>query len=423
LEQRISDLQSAFGLSSNDRVDEGLVASVERLFSEQTDAEKRLEKCESALSEAILQVADSAASLVSLRDEYTRRFQDLLAGHADPAGNPIVKSSLQDAVCGVCGTASEAVVAEIQRRLDRGRCPLCNSEVRQSDSVTSFAELLAIDKRIQEAQEGYNLACRTKSRAEEERNSASQALISATRQIKQLEQSERDLIARIRDKHLRVGEDPDQISLRALRTDLAGLLATKVVALKERDAKRAELATLQRLLSTRYTSAEELFLPIFRNLAELFLGRPVNIRLRKVSAGLSLLIDVDNAERREAYQLSESQRFFVDVALRMALAQFMSPSGTLAPLYVDTPEGALDIAYEKQAGAMFARFVRSGHNLLMTANVNSSQLLLELAKECRRKLFHLVVMTTWSRLSTVQLEGQALFESSIRAIRSAMNAR
>src|SRR5260370_24238850 len=133
-----------------------------------------------------------------------------------------------------------------------------------------------------------------------------------------------------------------------------------------------------------YSGGEELLLPIFKALADSFGGIDLNMQLEARSVGIALTLSVRDTPRRMIFQLSESQRFFVDIALRMALLKFTSPADKKACLLIDTPEGALDIAYEKRAGDMFAQFVLGGFNLIFTATINTSQLLLELTSLCAK---------------------------------------
>ena len=100
----------------------------------------------------------------------------------------------------------------------------------------------------------------------------------------------------------------------------------------------------------------------------------------------------------------------------MAMAQFMSNKQSPATLLIDTPEGSLDIAYESRAGEMFAQFVNGGHRMVMTANINSSQLLQKLARECGEKRMTLARMTTWTDLSEVQVQESDLFRDAYATI-------
>lgn len=83
---------------------------------------------------------------------------------------------------------------------------------------------------------------------------------------------------------------------------------------------------------------------------------------------------------------------------------------------IDTPEGSLDIAYEARAGDMFADFVSAGFNLVMTANINSSQLLIRLAERCGTGLMELARMTNWTPLTEVQAEEEDLFNKAYMRI-------
>jgi hypothetical protein len=184
------------------------------------------------------------------------------------------------------------------------------------------------------------------------------------------------------------------------------------------------LQKLQRGLERSYTEAEVEFVPKFKTLATLFLCIDLDIKLEprvsEAAPGMAFVLDMRNTTRRKDYQLSESQKFFLDIALRMALAEHMSRAGSPAPLGVDTPEGSLDIAYEARAGEMFARFVKHEHSIMMTANINSSELLLKLAAECGRGRMTINRMTSWTDLSDVQVKEEPLFHKAYDAIEKAL---
>jgi hypothetical protein len=136
---------------------------------------------------------------------------------------------------------------------------------------------------------------------------------------------------------------------------------------------------------------------------------------------VELVLTIEGTERRALDQLSESQRYFVDIALRMALAEWAA-SESSPTLYIDTPEGSLDIAYEARAGQMFGEFVTTGARVVMTANINTSRLLLRLAEICGESQMELVRMTSWTTLSDVQVESEELFDEAYSAIESALTS-
>lgn len=70
---------------------------------------------------------------------------------------------------------------------------------------------------------------------------------------------------------------------------------------------------------------------------------------------------------------------------------------------------------------MFGDFVQKGFDVIMTANINSSQLLLQMAKKCRREKMKIERMTSWTILSTVQQEEQDVIEKAFNNIEEALD--
>ena len=163
---------------------------------------------------------------------------------------------------------------------------------------------------------------------------------------------------------------------------------------------------------------------VLQQFAKLFIGVAMDIKMEYSTAldstGLRLVLEMQGTTRRQTHQLSESQRFFLDIALRMALAQYMSDPGAKACLFIDTPEGSLDIAYESRAGEMFARFVGNGHHVIMTANINSSQMLRKMALSCGTRRMTLHRMTSWAQLSSIQQDEEHLFNEAYDFIEQAL---
>jgi hypothetical protein len=127
-------------------------------------------------------------------------------------------------------------------------------------------------------------------------------------------------------------------------TDLRKIYDEQIATItKQRDEQREhskktdqEYRIAQKKLEQQYLNVREKFVPNFNALAKLFLGVDLDIGLEN-RENVTLVLEVRKTKRRADYQLSESQRFFIDIALRMAFAQFASPSGMGAPLYIDTP--------------------------------------------------------------------------------------
>lgn len=207
----------------------------------------------------------------------------------------------------------------------------------------------------------------------------------------------------------------------AYRQQLTLLEQEKKDAFEKRESLKTQLQTLQRDLESQYLKVEESFVPRFAGLAQSFLGMPLSVQFdARSTEEVRLVVTVRGTTRRQQQHLSESQRFFLDIALRMALTQHMSDPESQGGMFIDTPEGSLDIAYEKRAGDMLASFASSGHQIIMTANLNTSKLLLALAARCQRSGMQLCRMTDWGELSDVQQEEEYLFDEAFTSIERAL---
>ena len=69
---------------------------------------------------------------------------------------------------------------------------------------------------------------------------------------------------------------------------------------------------------------------------------------------------------------------------------------------------------------MFAKFARAGNQILMTANVNTSRLLLRLAEKCGHGFMQLIRMTEWAYLSEVQTAEEAQFDDAYAAVEACL---
>lgn len=201
-----------------------------------------------------------------------------------------------------------------------------------------------------------------------------------------------------------------QKEIEALRMNISQLRKEKEDAESNRNNCQEELKPLDDEMKQQYATMAETFIPTFQQYAKSFIGLDIDVELRNVSGMPSLVVSVNGSDRRLRYQLSESQQYFLDIALRFSLIENIHSERAF--MLIDTPEGSLDVAYESRAGKMFADFVTKGYSVIMTANINSSQLLLKLAELCGEQRMKIERMTEWTILTQVQQEEQSVIEDA-----------
>jgi len=383
-----------------------------------------VERAELKASDAALKFAEASAAHAALRSEYAKAFAEHVGDASLAAQHPIVlEATSEDCRCRICGSEGKTVARVVIERIQSHQCPLCESPLTADANAKEQLELLAsLDRKIGTARGKLDRASNARERVDAQLADERQRAVKVAGELRAFEEEHESLARWVRGRE---GAEADGLAaeLRRLDEQMKELLRQSRAEYAERDQWKSKLQRMQRELHERYQQTEEEFVPLFRRLAELFIGIPLDISVEsKANAPTSLVLDMRSTSRREQHQLSESQRFFLDIALRMSLAQFASHEQAPAALFVDTPEGSLDIAYEARAGQMFAEFVNGGYDILMTANVNTSQLLKKLARACGTSRMKLVRMTEWSELSEVQIEEESLFREAYADIESALRA-
>lgn len=111
---------------------------------------------------------------------------------------------------------------------------------------------------------------------------------------------------------------------------------------------------------------------------------------------------------------SEAQRFFLDIAFRMALIDLATKLADAPSMFMcETPESALDLSYIDNVTNMFTQFSGKGHTLVFTSNIQSDGIAMKLLGPIPQEIrpSRVLNLLNFSRLSDVQ-------EQAIRKLRN-----
>jgi len=412
--KRIEAIQESLGAETSDDFAQ-LEATFRALEVERTSAIEAAEEANSKAADKDLALANASAELLALRNEYAKAFARHVGERSVAAHHPLVLEAITEKHCAVCGATGTLVAEIVQRRIDSHGCPFCESPLgKRREPAADFEALRSLDTKIAAARRRMESVNAARARVSASRDEASRRAALATAALREFEEKNTSVAQRVKGAEASAAGVQEELA--RLGVELKTLLAASKENYQVRDRHKASLQRLQRDLEQQYKAAEEEFVPLFRKLAERFIGFDLDIAVERGITSFSLILELRSTRRRVFHQLSESQRFFLDIALRMALAQFVLGQKSPAPIYIDTPEGALDIAYEARAGEMFGQFVAGGHDIVMTANINTSQLLKKLAAMCGASRMTLVRMTEWTDLSEVQMQAESLFREAYGGI-------
>ncbi len=354
---------------------------------------------------------------MQLRMAHTRLFSNYSEPRSQLLENKNIKQSIESEKCCICGSQSHKIVENIKKNVYEDNCPLCDTKINEEKNLEQEKLLTEIQKNDrlinQKNLELENLIVEVNGK----KNELDKVELAFNRQLKKIEGYIK--------KHPTIEFDKNLNSLNVLMNQYVEQYQNLDKESKEcylkRDKIRPEYEILLEKTNSAYKEAEIIFVPIFKKLASSFIGLDLNIKFEKSAKSIYLVLELENTARTASFQLSESQRFFLDIALRMALSIFLSKDNNEATMLIDTPEGSLDIAYESRVGKMFAEYVKNyNQNILMTANINASQLLITLAEECKKSNMKFRRMLDWTDLSPIQKQGEHLFEKVYNNIEAAL---
>lgn len=392
-----------------------LLAKRDALEKAQSLAETRVDQLDRDRQNADLRWTEISSRISDLQSQYRQIFAGRRVAQSSIVSfHPAIKASIDEDECAVCHHAG--VAAHLSAHLSRGECPLCGSPIEQDkEDEKVLDQLKIIDTELLKLRGDLEAVLAERSRLELARASAEADFTAAGQALEAFLSDAGDAI----DPEQLKGKDWLEGEIAKNMDERARLLKQAEAHRRARDDIRDELRKLERQLQVGFDEASEVFVPRFRNLAEAFIGLPIDIELETrtgvEAAGFRVKLTMNDQLRSSDQRLSESQRFFIDIALRMAMSEALTENR--ATLLVDTPEGSLDIAYEAKAGQMFHNFADGGNTIIMTANLRSSALLKNLASLSGSDGMQLVRMTDWAELSEVQMAEQARLDEAFDEIK------
>jgi len=421
IRSQIEVLRKAANIDASETDIDEAKAAQKALFGEMQRKQLDAESKRNELNDVELKRMEISARLTTLQAEYNDEFAKRVRERSHIELHPIVMMSSRVGGCALCGTPGNKAIESITTKIRLSHCPLCDSPI--SNGVLggeSVEKLKSIDDAISDETKNLALTVQTKDRIQSELEASDAVAEGIRKELREFESANEDLLLQMGTK----SENVDIVISKRL-DEMNDCLKRKDEQYRKRDEKQKELKKLFNELLEQYRQAEKEFVPLFRELASLFIGIDLDIRMEYsssvIATGLSLQLEMQGEVRRQIHQLSESQRFFLDIALRMALAEYMADQRGKVCLIIDTPEGSLDIAYESRAGQMFASFAQKGNNIIMAANINTSQLLQRMAAMCGHSKMTLHRMISWTGLSDVQLAEEQLFQDAYGQIEAALD--
>ena len=286
--------------------------------------------------------------------------------------------------CLVCGAHAEGARKAIEAELARGDCPVCHSPPSEQANVVAAHEVEAsrLEKLQAPAQQAQREEAALTARFLElgaEYDSILNQMKSLTTEVDELERALRALDAKLPRPSQEV------VNLQMQVDAMEGNL----IEMKARRAElSAELREIHKLVQTAAVEKTEVLVESFGRYTLSLLSEDAHLVRDTMDAGIaqaeeefqvpSFFADMTSAtkpgmsRRRNASDVSESQRELIDLAFRFALLEAAGAKGW-STLVMETPEASLDeLAMERVGKALFD-FAQIGQNrLVATSNLTNA---------------------------------------------------
>jgi len=353
------------------------------------------------------------SDIMNLEESYKEYYSKYSEPLSKLLNSELVQAMIKNEECLICGAKGNFISKKINDNIHKEFCPLCSTSISDGNERIKSGLLKRIkDIDIKISEKKAKLSTMNEEIIEKE--STKKTFEFEFKKIQQQKMKIENDYPQFLDK-----ENNLAAYIQKLNEQFHQFDKSSKENYKKRDALKASFSKLESKIKKTYSEAEIVFVPIFKELSKKFIGYDLNIDYVSNNRYMKLVLDLDSTPRTESHKLSESQRFFLDIALRMSLAIYLCIPFNEATLFIDTPEGSLDIAYENRVGKMFAHFIDIySQNILMTANINSSQLLVSLAKNIKNGKMAIKRMLDWKDLSIVQKEEEKLFKEYFESLES-----
>lgn len=301
----------------------------------------------------------------------------------------IEKNMLSEGKCLVCNAKSRDIQHNATLLKQKGKCLVCSSTLVDSvpvdPSVVDKLNTLNEEKkeRLNQVNNQKNKHLKLNTKLNEVKNN----IIKLRDTINELERAKVVIESELNKDEPDNGKPDMYNEILKNKEAIINELEKEVrAAYQERDNYKKELIEYTQKFKSVINNLNQRLSSYFNKYASTFLG--LDCKLSVTGKTLNKIPhfyyvpEIDGQIRKDIWSVSESQRFFIDQAFRMAIIEYLQANITNFSTFfiTETPEGSLDIAYESQVAMMFNIFSNSNNKIIFTSNLNSSNFLKELYK-------------------------------------------
>jgi len=271
--------------------------------------------------------------------------------------------SISNRKCPFCG--SKGVVTP--KHIDQ--CFFCGEEIETKDDID--LKDLDIQKRNREIERDI---------LEENFGIIKEELGKLKRDINKIEKTLNDLLEKENNLKIKLDQEDDENYKKYQKLELE-----KKELLFQLEAAKDNEKIMRKEIDKGVDVIFQEYYKVFKKYASSFFGLKQSINLKLVGNNEDRLfkIQLNGSDRETYYDMSESQRIFLDLSYRLSILDFFHNNSYFI---CETPDSTLDLLFEENAVRTFSNYINTGNSLILSANARNSTLIIDLAEKYKDEL-------------------------------------
>lgn len=268
-------------------------------------------------------------------------------------------------ICPLCSTQSEALYTKSIQNQDK--CWVCDSEIINTSEINNENK-----EALQKLNKEYSQATNKLKNLQNEIKHLEKINFELDSKFRELEIEKRQAQVQLRELEFENSQQQNPSELQAFYDEIDKLTKEQDEFSLKSEERRTEANRIAQLIENTVLKNVQNFSNQFSLYAKKFLGVECKLTYDKLdNDDLKKFYPIINDTiRRSEYELSESQRFFIDHSFRMSILTHFYTTPTF--YIVETPDSSLDLSYEKNAADVFSSFLDKSYSLILTSNLNNS---------------------------------------------------
>lgn len=303
-------------------------------------------------------------------------------------------------ICPMCNTHSEELYIKVKN--EQNNCWVCHSELITHSELDqdNIENLNSLNKKYS------NFSTELKNTIEEI-TKLEKSNVELDSNFKKIELEKKQLQVSLRELEFENSQENNPSELQPFYDEMEKLKNEQDAFAIQSQEQREEANRISKLIENTVLKNVQNFSNLFSLFANQFLGVECKLTYEKLNDDeLKKFYPVIAGSIRESeFELSESQRFFIDHSFRMSILSHFYTTPTF--YIVETPDSSLDISYEKNAADVFNSFLEKPYSLIITSNLNNSSFV-NFIMQNKHKEKAVVKLFEIAKKSTIQKNNQEL---------------